>query len=99
MANVLELLIELMANSLELRSMALLLRSMAILHTLLHGHEPRRPWLCCSADVHHAEYGEPLEQTGALELCERRFLWVRARAMLERDEMAVERADGCEWFG
>ena len=62
--------IELMANSLELRSMALLLRSMAILHTLLYGHEPRRPWLCCSADVHHAEYGKPLEQTGALELCE-----------------------------
>ena len=59
-----------MANGLELRSMALLLRSMALLQdldTLLHGHELRRPQLCCGAyAVQRAEGGEPLEQMGAL---------------------------------
>jgi hypothetical protein len=45
-----------MANGLEVRSMALL-------HTLFHGHELRRPRLCCSADVvQHAERSEALEQ-------------------------------------
>jgi len=45
-----------MANGLEFRSMALL-------HTLFHGHELRRPRLCCSADVvQHAERSEALEQ-------------------------------------
>ena len=61
-----------MANGLELRSMALLLRSMALLQdldTLLHGHELRRPQLCCGAyAVQRAEGGEPLEQIGVNHL-------------------------------
>ena len=47
-----------MANGRELHSMA-----------FLHGHEIRRPRLCCGADtVQHAEGGEPLEQVGANHL-------------------------------
>ena len=58
MANVLEVLIELMANGRELCSMA-----------CFHGHEIRRPRLCCGTDaVQHAEGGEPLEQVRVYRL-------------------------------
>ena len=63
-----------MANGRELHSMA-----------FLHGHELRRPRLCCGADtVQHAEGGQPLEQMGALELGDRSLLLGRALAMPER---------------